>query len=397
MGLVEAVLSLARPVERRSEWGTSAIPGPLQMAAVGSYSSPLPQRAEDALRKVAIWAACDLISSIISTLPLDTYRRSSSGPPVQIDNPVLIDDPGGDGNGVEDWLYQYLMSHLLTGNAVGKVISYDRLAYPTQIVLYHPDDVQAQRDWRTGTPQWIIKGVDTPASEVWHRRSYPMPGCLMGMSPIAHHATTVGLAVASERFGLQYFTDGAHPSSMLINTEFELDQKTSAEAKTKFMAAVYGTREPVVMGRGWEHKAIQVTPEESQFLDTQKYSAAECARIYGPNIPEVLGYETGGSMTYANVVDRNHGLLTLNLNKWLVRTEKMFTRMLPRQQYVKFNTGALLRATTLERYKAHALALANRWKVVNEVRADEDMAPVEWGNEPNDQAQQPGLEDKPNG
>lgn len=385
MGLIESVLATrtAGAVERRSEWGTSAIPGPLQMSAVGSYSSPLPRRTEDALRKVAIWAACDLIASLISTLPLDTYRKTgTTGPGKPIGNPQIVDDPGGDDNGVEDWLYQYMMSHLLTGNAVGKVVSYDRLAYPTQIVLYHPDDVQARRDWKTGEPFWFIRGRETPTSEIWHRRSYPMPGCLLGMSPIAHHATTVGVAVAAERFGLQYFTDGAHPSSLLTNTEAELGPKEAAEAKTKWMAAVYGTREPVVMGRGWEHKTIQVTPEESQFLDTQKYTAAECARIYGPNIAEVLGYETGGSMTYANVVDRNNALLTLNLNKWLVRVERMFTRMLPQPQYVRFNTGALLRATTFERYRAHALALANQWKVVNEVRSDEDMTSVEWGDKP---------------
>jgi len=204
----------------------------------------------------------------------------------------------------------------------------------------------------------------------------------MGMSPIAYHATTVGVSIAAERFGLQYFTDGAHPSSLLMNTEMELDSKTANEAKAKWMAAVYGTREPVVMGRGWEHKVIQVTPNESQFLETQKYTAAEGARIYGPNIAAVLGYEVGGSMTYANVVDRNNGLLTIDLNRWLVRVERMFTRLLPKPQFVRFNTGALLRATTLDRYRAHALALAGQWKTVNEVRSDEDMGPVEWGDKP---------------
>jgi len=58
---------------------------------------------------------------------------------------------------------------------------------------------------------------------------------------------------------------------------------------------------PVVLGQGWKFQAIQVNPEESQFLETQKYTAAECARIYGPGVAEILGYETGGSMTYANV------------------------------------------------------------------------------------------------
>jgi hypothetical protein len=57
--------------------------------------------------------------------------------------------------------------------------------------------------------------------------------------------------------------------------------------------------------------------------------------------------------------------------------------MLPRPQYFRIDRDGLLQSTTLDRYKAHELALKNRWKVVNEVRDDEDLTPVEWGSEPN--------------
>ena len=57
--------------------------------------------------------------------------------------------------------------------------------------------------------------------------------------------------------------------------------------------------------------------------------------------------------------------------------------MLPKSQFVRLDPDALLRTTTLDRFKAHELALKNRWKVVNEVRKDVDMEPVEWGDEPN--------------
>jgi phage portal protein BeeE len=87
-------------------------------------------------------------------------------------------------------------------------------------------------------------------------------------------------------------------------------------------------------------------------------------------------------MTYANVEQRSVHLLVYTLDPWLVRIERMFTSMLPRPQYVAFNRDALLRTTTFERYRTHALALANAWKTVNEVRNLEDLPPVAWGEEP---------------
>jgi phage portal protein BeeE len=99
-------------------------------------------------------------------------------------------------------------------------------------------------------------------------------------------------------------------------------------------------------------------------------------------MPAVLGYETGGSLTYANVEQFNQQLLTFTLDPWLVRLERMLYDLLPRPQYAKFNRGALLRTDLLTRYRAHEIALRNEFEVVNEVRDLEDRKPVAWGDEP---------------
>ena len=52
--------------------------------------------------------------------------------------------------------------------------------------------------------------------------------------------------------------------------------------------------------------------------------------------------------------------------------------LLPRGQYVKFNTGALLRTDLKTRYESYALALAGPqpWLTVDEVRELEDREPI---------------------
>lgn len=363
--------------EKRGPFVEQPIPRP---ASTGStFASINLSRTESSLQKVAVWAATDLVSSLVSTLPVDVYEGTGAARR-EVPLPQVLTDPSGEGYGLGDWTYQYMMSLLLRGNTYGKTADRDRLGNPTQIVLYHPDEVQGWRDPKDGLPRWRVCGetVDEPA-DMWHQRAYTIPGRLLGLSPVAHHATTIGLGIAAARFGVQWFEDGAHPSGLLTN-EQALDAKQAQTAKERFMSALRGTREPVVLGQGWKYQQIQVAPEESQFLETQKYTAAECARVYGPGMPEILGYETGGSMTYANVEQRSLDLLTYSLDRWLVRTERMFTALLPAGQYVKFNRSALARTDLLTRYKAHAIALRNQFMVPNEARDIEDMAPLPGGD-----------------
>ncbi|MEV4474663.1 phage portal protein [Nonomuraea sp. NPDC049504] len=338
-------------------------------------------RAEQSLQAVAVWASTDLLASLVSEMPFDVLRGLGVDRE-RLRTPPHLQDPGADGQGAEDWLYQLVMSWLLRGNGFGMVRARDRRGdYATAIELLHPDHVSGRLI--DGEPKFAFDGRDIPKRDLFHSRAYPLPGVVLGLSPVAHHATTIGLDIAVTRFGAQWFQDGAHPGGMLTNSETEMTPTLAQEAKRRFLAALRGSREPVVLGKGWEYKQIQVAPEESQFLETHRYTDAECARIFGPGVAEVLGYESGGSMTYSNVESRATHLLVYALNRWLRRAERVLTSMLPRGQYVRFNRDALLQSTTLTRFQAHELALRNRWQTVNEVRAIEDQPPVPWGDEPN--------------
>lgn len=340
---------------------------------------------ESSLQAIAVRVAVDLIASLTSELPVDVFGRALPGRRrKQLPTPSYLEDPAGDGNGREDWLYQGIESWLLRGNLYGDILDKARAGHPTQVDLQHPDQVHAQLVG--GKPKWTINGREVPDGAMLHRRVNPIPGVLLGLSPISTHAADIGLSITLTRFGKQYFSDGAHPGAVLINEQKEInDPKVAQQIKDRFMASVRGRREPAVMGKGWKYQPITINPEESQFLESRGFSAAECARIFGPGIPEVLGYsQSGSSLTYANVSDRSVHLLVYALGKWLRRADRLLTLMLPDGQEARLNRDALLETTTLARYQAHASALQNQWKVPNEVREKEDLEPVPWGNEPID-------------
>jgi HK97 family phage portal protein len=381
---------LFRGQESRSWTSPPPIPPNSQTGTYGTRSTDV-SSTEGAMRKIAIASSVRLVASVMTSLPIDVYSGSGdSHKPIK--TPSWLEDLGGDGYGLEDWIWRAVYSWGLRGNVLGTTIDRDTVTgKPRTISLHHPDDVTVStaNGYDDGRPTWMYRGTPLPTDRVFHRRIFPVPGCIMGASPIRQHALTIGAGLSAEQFGAQFFLDGGHPTAIFQNKTKTLDANKTATIKERFTAVLRGNREPIVLGADWDYKQIQINPTDSQFLETGRYTSAECARIYGPGMPEILGYETGGSMTYANIEQRATDLLTFTLDPWLVRMERLLSSLLPNPQYVKFERKALLRTDMLTRYQAHQIALQNDWEVINEVRDVEDMAPVEWGNKPMDNKKDP--------
>lgn len=351
-----------------------------------SYQDTEISSAESSLQVVAVRSAVDLLASICAETPLEFYRGTGADR-VPVKMPGYLEDPSGDGQGLEDWIYQVAVSWLLRGNFYGHIIDQGPTGMLRQVAPWHPDTVNVH--WAGDRLVWIVQGREVPESQVLHRRVNPIPGIVLGLSPIAAHAATLGVNLASTRFGQQWFKDGAHPGGILSNSEAEVGESAARVAKERFLAALFGSREPLVLGKGWKFDQVQVAPEESQFLETQNFSAAECCRIFGPGIAEVLGYDTGGTMQYSNAVDRDLAVLKYAANKWLKRFERLLSQFLPRPQYAVYNRDAFLETNPLDRWRKHEIALRTGAVVINEVRDEENKPRVPWGDQPWAQSSQP--------
>lgn len=364
-----------RPEERASgAWPTQLIPS--RLAPSGSLVSP-----DTAPGVVAFGAAVNLQASIVSMLPVDCFTGFGADQR-PIAKPPLLLDPGGQGYGWSDWLYQAMISGGYRGNIVGRIDARDGRGTPAVVRLIDMADVQVGRDASDGATRWKIGTADVDRASIWHLRRYPKPGHVLSVSPIEQYATTLGLALSSEEFGSQWFGDGAHPSGILT-TDQSVPQDAAAAIKKRFIEATRNNREPAVLGQGVKYTPIQISPEESQFLATQQFTAAQAARIVGPGFAEILGYPVGDSMTYKNIEQTGIHLLTYAIDPWLTMLEESISRLLPRPQYIKFNRAALLRTDLVARYTAYRTALGptEPFTTVNEVRALEDERPVPWGDE----------------
>lgn len=344
---------------------------------IGAFTQALQDYAagntEGAMRQHTVWKCVRLVSDVMACMTPIVYQGPGVGfgQANRLPSPPILTQPAADAD-IFDQTYMTLSSLLLRGNVYGKIVDVDKYGRPAQIELQHPDRVKVKED---SQGQFVYKyGSETMNPEqVWHKMAYRMPGVRTGLSPIKYAQRTVQLSISAQNFGNQYFEDGGHPSGILTNPDVKLvTQEEAVTIKQRFLSAVRGTREPVVMGGGWKYDQIQIHPDESQFLETQKYAGGAICGFFGVP-PEIVGEAVEGtSITYANIESRGIDFMKFGLGGWIRRLENWYSAFVPRGQYVKLDTSQLLRSDTLTRFQALHLMVGSRIITQDEARASED-------------------------
>lgn len=329
-----------------------------------------------AMQHGALWSSANLLASIVSGLPVDVFRgtgtskREVSPLPRFVAQPSLIVDR-------DDWIYQAMMSMLLRGNAAGYTMERDALQRPLAAEWLDPDAVTIKQASALHRPTYWLGAKQIPTNDVIHMRAFLRPGSAIGMSVVEYHAEKIGIGLAAERFGAEFYGGGGHPTALFQNTKATIDPTKAAAIKERILGVMKGRREPLVLGSDWDYKPLQVSPNESSFLQSQGYTDSQIARLFGPGVAEVLGYtQSGSSLTYSNRVDRSLDLLTYTVMPWVRKFENMWTANIAQPQTARMNVSAMLRAdpkTQMEMFRtAREIGLYN----IDEERGLLDMPPL---------------------
>jgi HK97 family phage portal protein len=335
-------------------------------ASSGGYSD------HRALALIPLFASVRILASSVASLPIQLYRRNGfnreqvSYIPQLFFKPAVVDD-------LYQWLQKCVFSLALRGNAYGLITQRDDLGFPTMIEWLNPDDcwVDEANPWK---PVYYWQGREVPAADIVHIPWVVLPGRVVGLSPMAAFANTIGHGLKATEYGLSWFENGGTPPATLKNTAKTITPE-EGEAVSDRLSARIRSRKPLVFGQDWDFNALQVSPEESQFVETMRLNATQIAAIYGVP-PTKVGGEAGGSMTYANVEQEGIDFVTFTLRPWLVLLEGRLSAMMPGREFVKFNVDAMVRTSLIDRYTAHGMALAQGWRNRDEIRALEDLPPL---------------------
>jgi HK97 family phage portal protein len=327
---------------------------------------------DTALRHSAIWACLRLRANLVSTMPVDLYRRVD-GIQVEVPKPPVLINPGGDQVDMVEWMYSSQFDLDRAGNTVGLITAKDGLGFPARIDLQPIGEVTVK-----GTGSEITKykicGTEYDPSEVWHERQYTVAGCPLGLSPIAYAAWSISEYLSIQQFALDWFGTGGMPAAMLRNTAKTINGDQAAEIKQRFKAAT-ANRDLFVTGMDWEYKMIQAEQAGSDWLAAKQFGITDIARFFDCPADLIDSAAMGSSLTYANISQRNLQFLIMSLGPAVIRRENALNKLTPKPRYVKLNTDALLRMDPAARVTSLAAAVNARILAPSEARELQDRQP----------------------
>ena len=330
-------------------------------------AGPSGMSTDRALTVVPVYAAVKLIAETASTLPLHAYARSGDGRKRRDSLPPAI--------GGVSWRMQGFMSALMRGNAVGVLAGMGANGWPTSCTWVHPDRVRVDEPADGSGVQWFVDNRPVPESAILHVPAVVMPGKTLGISPVSAFALTFDAGREAQLASRQWSRNRAVPGVTLQNTGATLtpDQSDAVAARAKEKIR---TGEPFVSGKDWKLDVLSIPAGDAAFLESIKATATQVASIFTVP-PEMIGGESGGSLTYNTVEQQAIQFLTYTVRPWLVRFEEALSaKLMPRPQYVQFSVDGLIRVDTEARYRIHKMAREIGLRNIDEIRALEDEAPL---------------------
>lgn len=327
---------------------------------------------EKAYSHSAVWAALALRADLISSMPVDVFRRVG-GVQVELPKPPVFVHPGGPQLPMDEWLYDTQIDLDSCGNTFGIITARDGLGLPARIELVAADECTLfKRDGEL----WLRVGGDVYAyGDVWHERQYTRSGLAVGLSPIAYAASTINPTLSALEFAADWFSNSATPSAHFRNTAKVLKPGEASKIKARFKESL-SNGDPLVTGRDWEYSMLGAKASESGFLEQQQLSVTDIARFL--RVPaDAIDGQSGSTMTYANITQKNLQLLIHNLGPAIQRRERaLSTGLLPQPRYCKLNTAALLRMDYPAQLAAHKTAIDARIYPPSRALDSLNMAPL---------------------
>jgi HK97 family phage portal protein len=338
-----------------------------------------------ALNYSAFWAATSTISGDVSSLPLIFYKRLKGGGKERYtDHPlykVLHDEPNPEMSSMA--FREAMQAHVLIwGNAYAE-IERDAAARPVHLWPLTPDRVSVQRTSEGVTYRVRSKQgseVVLPARDVLHIPGLGFDG-LQGYSVVAKARESLGLGLATERFGGSFFGNGSTFGGILTHPQTLGDEaaKSLRESVNSRHTGVENAHRFMILEEGMSYQALGIPPNEAQFLETRKFQITEIARWF--SIPVSKLREMDNSSVRANIEHEALDYLTSTLRRWLVKWEQEINRKLisPRERGIQFAehlVDGLLRGDAAARNSAYAIGRQWGYLCVDDIRELENLNPL---------------------
>lgn len=225
-----------------------------------------------------------------------------------------------------------------------------------------------------------LDGVERPASDFLHIRGLSLDG-YTGVSLATWARESLGLAAATEGHGARLFSRGALFRGVLMHPGKMKDDAVARRTVESFDSMYRGDQDhsTALLEDGTKYEKMQMTAEDSQFLQTREFQAYEICRWFRMP-PHKVGllkeakYSTIEAAAIEYVVD--------TLLSWLVNWEQECNNSLlegddREEYYFEHLVDHLLRGDIKSRYEAYKSGILTGFMNRNEARERENLNPAD--------------------
>lgn len=345
---------------------------------------------DSAMRASAVFACVKVISEDIAAMPLNVYEQLKTGgrrfvPDHRLYH-VLSENPNEWQTSME-YREMQQMFLLLRGNSYA--LRSTVRGQLDELLPFHPDHVTP----RLANDGRLVYEVQPPrggpsiiyeAKDIHHQRGLSSNG-YTGMSVIDYARNAVGLAEAQEGFGAEAFRDGG-VNRVALKHPKELSEGAGTRLRNSWMD-IYGGpgryAKPAVLEEGMDVVKIGLSAADMQFLDGRQFQLEDIARFFRVG-PHKIGHLARATNNNVEQMALDH--VTSTLLPWCVRWEQRLKKDFLTQPgdsrfFFKHVIDAHLRGDPLKRFQTHQISLQYGIKSINEVREQEDLNPIDAGDE----------------
>ncbi|MGV7223278.1 MAG: phage portal protein [Nitrospinales bacterium] len=336
-----------------------------------------------AMNLAAVYAAINIISGDIATLPLGLFKTVSNKRKRITDHKSLQvltyrANPLMPAINVRRTMTAHMLSW---GNMYGEIVR-DQMNNVIALWPLTPDRVTPRMD--RGDLVYYVKvdKEDVPVSRenILHISGLGYDG-IMGYSVISKAAESIGLSMASEKFGARYF--GANTN---MGGAIKYPRALGEEAKNNLRKSLSGytgsdnSHRWMILEQGMEIEKLGFSPDDSQFLQTRQFQVPEIARWF--NMPPHKLKDLTRS-TFSNIEEQETEYVVSCLVPWLTIIEQNYNIQLLTEKehrlgyYFKHNVKGLLRGSSAARADYYTKRFYLGTITPNEIRAFEDEDPLE--------------------
>lgn len=358
-----------------------------QYLATGSTSANV--SADNAMKISAVWRCVNLISGKVATLPLDLKRREGARR-VDADDHQLWDVLRRKPNAWQtpaEFRRMLQASVLLRGNGYAYIVrSAGRVI---GLIPLNADNVEVKqnRDLTLTYNVTLPSGQRTVLAQkdMLHLRGLTLDGVL-GLPVLTYARESMNLALNTESHANGLFANGTMAGGVLKHPG-KLDE--GGQEALRDSLEYYrkgGSREgrDLILEEGMTYERLGMTSNDAQFIQTRVQTLAEIGMYFGVPL-HLIGLNDKASSWGTGIEQMGIGFVTYTLQDWLTMWEQAIARDLVGDKepnlYAKFNINGLLQGDAKTRFDGYATARNWGWLSVNDIRALEDLNPIENGDE----------------